>query len=168
MDLDTIDLLILDVDGVLTAGQVAMGEGGDRGRVFHVRDGCFLKLWHRGGGRSAIISGRSSGAVERRASDLGMAAVVQGAADKLQAYQGVLAELGAADGQVCYVGDDLPDLGPMGRCALPVAVSNAAPTVRQAARYVTRLPGGEGAVAEVIELILRKRRLWSRALLLEA
>lgn len=168
MNFDRINVLILDVDGVLTSGQVVLDDQGGDARVFHVHDGCFIKLWHRGGGRSAIISGRQSAAVARRAAELGIEQVIQGAADKLAAYRAVLGELGAGDDQVCYVGDDLPDLAPMARCAWPVAVGDAVPAVKQQARCVTRRGGGAGAVAETIELILRKQRRWSRAELLEA
>ena len=168
MEFDRINLLILDVDGVLTSGQVVFDAGGPTGRTFHVHDGCFVKLWHRSGGQSAIISGRRCPAVEQRAAELGVSRVIQGAGDKLAAYDSLLGELQATDDQVCYVGDDLPDLGPMGRCSLPVAVYNAVPAVKQWACYVTRRPGGDGAVAEVIEFILRKQRRWSQATLLEA
>ncbi len=167
MEFDRINLLILDVDGVLTSGQVVFDAEGPNTRTFHVHDGCFIKLWHHCQGRSAIISGRRCQAVERRAAELGIGRVVQGASDKLAAYQALLSDMEADDDQVCYVGDDLPDLGPMGRCALPVAVYNAVPTVKQRACYVTRRGGGDGAVAEVIELILRKQRRWSQAALLE-
>jgi 3-deoxy-D-manno-octulosonate 8-phosphate phosphatase (KDO 8-P phosphatase) len=168
MELDRINLLVLDVDGVLTSGQLAFDAGGPVGRTFHVQDGCLVKMWERCGGRSAIISGRQCPAVLARAAELGVSNVTQGASDKLAAYDSLLASLGATDDQVCYVGDDLPDLGPMGRCALPVAVYNAVPEVKQRARYVTRRSGGSGAVAEVVEYILRKQHRWTPAALLEA
>lgn len=161
MDLSAIDLLVLDVDGVLTSGEVIIDDEGDLARRFDIHDGCCLKLWHRYGGRSAVISGRETPAVRRRARQLGIETVVQGVADKLSAYQAMLGSFQVTEQRVCYVGDDLPDLGPMGRCAFPVAVANAVPAVKQAAQYVTRRSGGQGAVAEVIELILRKQRRWS-------
>ncbi|MHC4065308.1 MAG: KdsC family phosphatase [Planctomycetota bacterium] len=167
MDFAALDLLILDVDGVLTSGRVTFGAGDSTDRSFDVHDGCCIKLWHGHGGRSALLSGRRSAAVGHRAGELGIETVVQSAADKLTAYQGILSDLGLDDRQVCYVGDDLPDLAPMSRCAFPVAVGSAVPAVKQAAQYVTRRHGGQGAVAEVIELILRKQRRWSRQTLLE-
>jgi len=166
MDFAPIDLLILDVDGVLTSGQVTFGADGPTERTFDVRDGCLVKLWHRAGRRTAILSGRRSAAVDRRAGELGIEQVVQAATDKLSAYDAILADLGASDETVCYVGDDLPDLPPMGRCVFPVAVRNAAPAVKQVAGYVTRRRGGHGAVAEVVELILRKQLRWSREMFL--
>ncbi|MCP4249339.1 MAG: HAD hydrolase family protein [bacterium] len=168
MDIAPLDLLMLDVDGVLTAGQVTFGEQGPIERSFDVHDGCCLKLWQRCGGRVAIISGRQSPAVQARARELGIATVVQGAGDKVASYETVLEEHRAADGQVCFVGDDLPDLGPMRRCGFPVAVENAVPAVKRVAEYVTRSSGGRGAVAEVVELILRKQGHWSGKLLAEA
>ncbi|MFQ5490470.1 MAG: KdsC family phosphatase [Phycisphaerae bacterium] len=161
MDLRLIDVLILDVDGVLTSGQVGFDDAGPTGRTFAVQDGCALKLWHQAGGVSAIVSGRKSQAVARRADELGIKTVIQGVDDKSAAYGQVLERLERGDDRVCYVGDDLPDSGPMGACALPVAVYNAVPAVKGLAQYVTRRPGGGGAVAEVVELILRKQGRWT-------
>ncbi len=163
MDMTLIKLLVLDVDGVLTDGRVVPGEGGDGPKQFHTQDGCAIKLWLRCGGEVAILSGRSSDGVRRRAAELGIQHVHVGCANKPEAYEAILAAIGCAEDAVGYVGDDLPDLGPMARCAFPVAVANAAPAVKRAAMYVTRRPGGFGAVAEVIELLLRKRQHWSRA-----
>ena len=162
MDFDAIHLLILDVDGVLTDGSIVMGESGSVTKVFSVHDGYALKLWRRVGHEIAILSGRTSPAVERRAAELGIEAVRQGCEDKLAVYDRLLEAVRATDAAVCYVGDDAPDLPPMRRCTFPVAVANAVPVVKQTAQYVTRRPGGAGAVAEVIELILRKQRRWKR------
>jgi len=160
MDLAAIDLLILDVDGVLTDGRVTFGPDGPVERTFSVQDGCALKLWHEQGQRSALVSGRSSPVLEQRGRELGVTTVVQGADDKRAACERLLADWGADFARVCYVGDDLPDLGPMARAGLPVAVGNAVPAVKQAAEYVTRHRGGDGAVAEVVERLLRKQRRW--------
>lgn len=152
---------MLDVDGVLTSGQVGFDGQGSGGRWFAVQDGCGLKLWRLAGRQAAIISGRKSQAVVQRAAELGIKVVMQGVDDKLAAYRQVLEQMGADDDRVCYVGDDLPDLGPMGACAFPVAVYNAVPAVKRRAQYVTSRPGGGGAVAEVVELILRKQGKWA-------
>jgi 3-deoxy-D-manno-octulosonate 8-phosphate phosphatase (KDO 8-P phosphatase) len=164
MDFEAIKVLVLDVDGVLTDGAIELPEEGPLTQRFSTQDGCALKLWQRAGHTVAIISGRRSGAVARRAAELGISEIRQGCGDKLAAYEALLRGSGATDGTVCYVGDDLPDLGPMRRCGLPVAVANAVSRVKQASGYVTCRPGGSGAVAEVIELILRKQRRWGREL----
>ena len=150
-----IELLIVDVDGVLTAGGINYGSPELEIKEFHVRDGSGLKIWHRAGKRSGLITGRSSPVVERRAAELGIGLVVQGAADKEPAYRRVLAEAGVTDEAVCYVGDDLPDVPPLRDCGLAVAVADACSQARAVAHYITQAAGGRGAVRETIELILR-------------
>ena len=105
-----IELLLLDVDGVLTDGSIVYTDAGEELKRFHVRDGSGLKLWHLAGKRSAIVSGRKSAAVDRRAAELGVAPVLQGQSEKLPAFGVVLTETGLRAEQVCAVGDDLPDL----------------------------------------------------------
>ena len=150
-----IELLVVDVDGVLTTGGIEYGTPELELKQFHVRDGSGLKLWHQAGKRTGLITGRRSPVVERRAAELGIAFVVQGAAEKLPAFQGLLADAGVTAEAVCYVGDDLPDVPPMRACGLAVAVADACAEARADAHYITRTPGGRGAVREVIELILR-------------
>jgi 3-deoxy-D-manno-octulosonate 8-phosphate phosphatase (KDO 8-P phosphatase) len=157
-----IELLIVDVDGVLTAGGIAYGSPELEIKQFHVRDGSGLKIWHRAGKRSGLITGRSSPVVERRAAELGIGLVVQGAADKGSAYLRLLAEAGVTDEAVCYVGDDLPDVPPLRACGLAVAVADACPEARALAHYLTQAAGGCGAVRETIELILRCQGHWDR------
>lgn len=156
-----IALLVIDVDGVLTAGGIEYGSGGLEIKTFHVRDGSGLKLWHRAGKQSAVITGRTSEVVDIRANELGIATVVQGASDKLPAFLHLLEKNKVSPGQVAYVGDDLPDLPPMLRAGLAVAVADAASEVRACAHFVTRAAGGCGAVREVIELVLRGQGRWS-------
>jgi len=167
MEPTEVKLLILDVDGVLTDGRISSAGGEESARRFHVHDGCAIKLWKRSGGKIAILSGREGRDVVSRAAELEIDWVKLGVADKLAGYEAILASADCVDAAVVYVGDDLPDLGPMSRCAWPVAVADAIPEVKRAARYVTRRPAGCGAVAEVIELILRKQKRWSPALLRE-
>jgi 3-deoxy-D-manno-octulosonate 8-phosphate phosphatase (KDO 8-P phosphatase) len=155
-----IELLMLDVDGVLTDGGITHGSGGLEIKTFHVRDGSGLKVWHACGKRTALVTGRRSTAVDVRAAELGIAIVVQGAGDKLAACREVLARVSMTPDAVCYVGDDLPDLPPLLQCGLAVAVADACAEVRQAADYVSRVRGGHGAVREVAELILRCQGLW--------
>ena len=162
MDKTFIKLLILDVDGVLTDGRITAAPSGEWTKAFYVQDGCALKLWQRSGGKVALLSGRTEEAINRRAAELGIEWVHGGVTDKLRAYRAVLALAGCRDAAVSYVGDDLPDLRPMRCCGFPVAVADAAPAVKRAAHYVTRRHGGAGAVAEVVELLLRKQKRWSQ------
>jgi 3-deoxy-D-manno-octulosonate 8-phosphate phosphatase (KDO 8-P phosphatase) len=157
-----IELLVLDVDGVLTEGGIVYGAGGMEIKRFHVRDGSGLKLWKQAGKRSAIITGRSSPVVDVRAAELGVEFVFQGASDKLSVYNGLLAEIKLPPSAVCYVGDDLPDLACLQNCRLAAVVGDGCREARAAAHYVTRTPGGGGAVREVIELILRCQGEWGR------
>jgi 3-deoxy-D-manno-octulosonate 8-phosphate phosphatase (KDO 8-P phosphatase) len=155
-----VELLLLDVDGVLTDGTIVYGDRGDEIKAFHVRDGSGLKFWTGAGKRAGILSGRKSPVVTRRAAELGLSIVVQGAADKMAALPDVLKEANVTAGQVCYVGDDVPDVPLLRDCGLGVAVADACPEVRAAADYITSTPGGRGAVREVIELLLSAQGLW--------
>jgi 3-deoxy-D-manno-octulosonate 8-phosphate phosphatase (KDO 8-P phosphatase) len=155
-----VNVLVLDVDGVLTNGHIVLADGGVETKAFHVRDGTGLKVWGRAGKRTAIITGRTSAIVVRRAAEVGIDQVLQGAADKLSAFRQLLEREGGSASEVCYVGDDLPDLPPMRQCGLAVAVADACPEILAEAHYVTRAPGGGGGVREVIELILRCQGHW--------
>lgn len=165
MKAERIKLLVLDVDGVLTDGRIQASSDGEPTKTFHVQDGCAIKLWRHSGGKVAILSGRTSDALAKRAAELGIDWVRTGVKNKLSAYAAILTAAGYKDPAVAYLGDDLPDLGPLLRCGFPVAVSNAVSEVKRAATYVTRRAGGEGAVAEVVELLLRKQGRWSRELI---
>jgi 3-deoxy-D-manno-octulosonate 8-phosphate phosphatase (KDO 8-P phosphatase) len=155
-----IELLLLDVDGVLTDGALVYTDAGAELKRFHVRDGSGLKLWRDAGKRAAIVSGRNSPAVDRRAAELGITPVRQGCADKLPAFEAILAETGLRPEQVCAVGDDLPDLPVLLRCGLAVAVADACSEVRAEAVYVTAVPGGHGAVRDAVEWLLKLRGEW--------
>ncbi|MFL5245587.1 MAG: KdsC family phosphatase [Gemmataceae bacterium] len=155
-----IELLVVDVDGVLTAGGITYADDGKELKTFHVRDGSGLKIWEYLGKRSAIISGRLSRVVEIRAAEVGVATVIQGAMHKMPAYRKLLKETGLKPHQVCFVGDDAPDLPILRNCGLAIAPADACPDVLQAVHLVTIRRGGEGAVREVIELILRCQGLW--------
>jgi 3-deoxy-D-manno-octulosonate 8-phosphate phosphatase (KDO 8-P phosphatase) len=155
-----IELLLLDVDGVLTDGGIIYGDDRVELKVFHVRDGSGLKIWHRAGKRSALLSGRSSRVVEVRAAELAISVVLQGASDKWPAYQRILTEMHMRPEQVCCMGDDIPDLPLLRHCGLAVAVADACPEAREDAHYVTRAAGGRGAVRETIEFILRCQGHW--------
>jgi 3-deoxy-D-manno-octulosonate 8-phosphate phosphatase (KDO 8-P phosphatase) len=159
-----IELLLLDVDGVLTDGSIIYTADGVELKRFHVRDGSGLKFWHNLGKRSAIISGRTSMAVERRAAELGITPVFQGYSDKWAAFAQLLAETGLAPEQVCAIGDDLPDLPVLRAAGLAVAVADACPEVRAAADYTTNLPGGRGAVRDAIEWLMKLQGRWDETL----
>jgi 3-deoxy-D-manno-octulosonate 8-phosphate phosphatase (KDO 8-P phosphatase) len=155
-----IQILVLDVDGVLTDGRITYTANGMEVKSFHVRDGSGLVFWQRLGGRVAIISGRASPAVDVRAAELGVTLVRQGADDKKCAFRAVLEATGLRPEQACCVGDDLPDLPLLRACGLAVAVADACPEVRAVAHYVTRAAGGRGAVREVVEVVLRAQGRW--------
>jgi 3-deoxy-D-manno-octulosonate 8-phosphate phosphatase (KDO 8-P phosphatase) len=154
-------LLVLDVDGVLTDGRITYTADGVEIKSFHVRDGVAIAFWQRLGRKTAIVSGRASKAVDVRAAELGVTLVRQGTADKRLALRQILALTGVRPEQVCGVGDDLPDVPLLRACGLAVAVADACEEAKAAAHYVTRAPGGYGAVREVVELILRAQGRWA-------
>jgi len=162
--LSSIKLLILDVDGVMTTGALAYCAAGNEEKTFYVQDGGAIGLWRKTGGSVAIISGRKAEAVEARGKDLGITTIVQGVLDKMPVYETICRQAGVADDEVSFVGDALLDIGPMRRCGYPIAVANALPRVKRVARYVTRRAGGEGAVAEAVERLLRHNGTWAEAL----
>ena len=147
-------LLVLDVDGVLTDGTLYFSATGEEIKAFNIQDGLGVKLLRGSGVEVAIITGRRSAALERRAENLGVSRLMQGIEDKLAAFMQLADALGLTPDRIGCVGDDLPDLPLLRRCALSVAVPAAAQRVRDAAHYVTRAGGGRGAVREVCELIL--------------
>lgn len=159
---DDIKLLVLDVDGVLTDGRIIYTDSGELVKVFDAADGAGLKYWHRVDKLSAIISGRTSTAVTKRAGELNIARVLQGVKDKAPVLSELMAEMKVAAAQTAYVGDDLVDLPAMRMVGFPVATANARPEVIAAAEYVTRAEGGRGAVREVVEMILKAQGLWER------
>jgi 3-deoxy-D-manno-octulosonate 8-phosphate phosphatase (KDO 8-P phosphatase) len=150
----SIRLAIFDVDGVMTDGTLYIGEHGEAFKAFNILDGHGMKMLQGAGIATAIISGRSSEAVARRAAELGIEHVVQGSHDKVAAFEALIATLDLTADQCSFVGDDLPDLPVMRLCGLAVAVANAAEPVKSAAHYVTRAAGGRGAVREFCELVL--------------
>ncbi|MCO5172031.1 MAG: alpha/beta fold hydrolase [Planctomycetes bacterium] len=154
--------LVLDVDGVLTTGALVYDGEGEGPKTFDVRDGLGIKLLQEHGVQVAILSGRSTPAVARRAQDLGIAEVHLGVRDKVAGLRRVLDALGVDEAAVAYMGDDLVDLGPLRRVALPAAPADAHPEVRRAARFITRAPGGHGAVRELCDHLLRARGAWAR------
>jgi YrbI family 3-deoxy-D-manno-octulosonate 8-phosphate phosphatase len=157
---EKIELILSDVDGVLTGGQIVFDNEGIETKQFHIRDGLGIKIWQRAGYRFGLITGRSSHIVKIRAAELGVELVRQTAEDKLPFALEIFRNLGLHPDQACYIGDDLPDLPVMRSVGLAVAVADACTEMREAAHYVTQLRGGEGAVRETIELILKAQKRW--------
>ena len=155
-----IKLLLMDCDGVLTDGRIWLFENGEEQKGFHTRDGLGIELWHRAGLKSGIISGRKSSAVEARARGLGMSFVRQGCEDKQGAFADTLALAEVTNEEVAFIGDDLNDIPLMRQSGLGIAVADAALETRERAHYVTKTVGGQGAVREVIELILKSQGRW--------
>jgi 3-deoxy-D-manno-octulosonate 8-phosphate phosphatase (KDO 8-P phosphatase) len=156
-----VELLLLDVDGVLTDGSIVYSDAGEELKAFHVRDGSGLKFWQTAGKRAAIVSGRTSAAVSRRAAELGVELVLQGQGNKNRAFDEILGRTGLAPSEVCAVGDDLPDLVVLERSGVRVAVADACPEVRAVADYVTMVPGGRGAAREAVEWLLTLQGRWT-------
>lgn len=150
-------LLVLDVDGVLTDGGLWFGPRGEIHKRFHVRDGHGIKLVQQAGIVVAVISGRRSAAVARRCKELGIRHVFQGVADKWAVLEKLLARLAITPAEVACIGDDTPDVPLFARAGFAVAVHDAHPLARAAADRTTTLPGGQGAVRELCDWLLRAR-----------
>ena len=155
-----IKLLLMDCDGVLTDGLLWLTPDGDEQKAFHARDGQGISLLERAGLQTGIITGRTSSAVDRRAQDLKMSYVRQYAKDKVKALEEILAEAGVTTNECAYIGDDVADIPVMRRVGLAVAVADAVEETKHAAHYITRLKGGQGAVREVCDFILKTQGRW--------
>jgi 3-deoxy-D-manno-octulosonate 8-phosphate phosphatase (KDO 8-P phosphatase) len=152
--LGRIKLLIMDVDGVLTDGRLFFTERGEETKVFHVRDGQGLVMFHKAGFRSGIISGRNSPVVDLRMKQLGVQFIWQGRKEKISALHELIAAAGVEPEQAAFIGDDTPDAEVFPLVGLAVAVGDAHDQVKAAAHYTTARDGGRGAVRELIDLIL--------------
>lgn len=149
-----IKLAAFDIDGVMTDGGLHYTDDGGELKTFNVQDGLGIVLMRRAGFELAIVTGRTSGVVESRASDLGIHHVFQGVADKRATVAGLLEKLGLQWSECAYMGDDLIDLSVMAQCGLAIAPANARPVVKAHAQLVTDAAGGQGAVREAIEFIM--------------
>ncbi len=156
-----IRLVSFDVDGVLTDGKLYYTDQGAEIKAFNVQDGSALKLLERHGLQIAVITGRDSPMVTRRASELGIHHVYQGVEDKTETLDRLCFDLGLKPAEAAHVGDDLPDLALFQKVGLAIGVPNGHPTALASTDYVTRLTGGQGVAREVGELILRARGLWA-------
>ncbi|MBI3329537.1 MAG: HAD hydrolase family protein [Nitrospinae bacterium] len=155
-----IRLLIMDVDGVLTDGRIWHDTLGQEFKSFDVKDGHGIVMAHRAKLRTALISGRESESTVRRAKELGIEIVFQKIWNKLEVYEQILRDTQLTPEEVAYVGDDVIDIPLLHRVGLAVAVADAVEEVKAAAHVVTQRAGGQGAVREVIELILRAQGQW--------
>jgi len=155
-----IRLIVSDVDGVWTDGKIIyLGEAREV-KEFNVRDGLAAKLSQKAGIPVALLTSRSSPALERRARELGIVELHQGASNKLEAFERLALRLDLDLGQILYLGDDLPDLAPMTRAGISAAPADAAAEVREAAMWKLETAGGRGAFRETVERLLKERGEW--------
>jgi 3-deoxy-D-manno-octulosonate 8-phosphate phosphatase (KDO 8-P phosphatase) len=150
-----VKLLVLDVDGVLSDGRLLYSNSGDEIKAFYTADGLGIKLLQSEGVKVAIITGRNSEIVSRRARELGIEYLVQGRDDKLEALRELLLQLDLKLSATAYMGDDLPDLGAIQACALGMTVANGSEYVASHADWCSQHSGGRGAVREACEFILQ-------------
>jgi 3-deoxy-D-manno-octulosonate 8-phosphate phosphatase (KDO 8-P phosphatase) len=160
-----IRLIVSDVDGVWTDGRIIYSGDQQEIKEFNVRDGLGVKLAQKVGLIVALVTSRRSPALERRARELGITELHQGASNKLEQTERVAAKLGLTMNQVLYIGDDLPDLAPMTRAAISAAPADAAPEVLAVATWKMESAGGRGAFRELVERLLRERGDWEAIIL---
>ncbi|WP_197416519.1 MULTISPECIES: HAD family hydrolase [unclassified Massilia] len=159
-----VKVMIFDVDGVLTDGSLTYGPDGEVTKTFYVLDGLGIQLLNRTGVQTAIISARNSPIVVKRAADLGITHVFQGQHDKRLAFADLLARTGVTAEQCGYIGDDVIDLPLFTRVGFAVTVPSGHPEVQYRAHYVTKNPGGRGAVREVCDMLMRAQGSYEQAM----
>jgi 3-deoxy-D-manno-octulosonate 8-phosphate phosphatase (KDO 8-P phosphatase) len=155
-----IKLILSDVDGVLTDGLITIDNAGIESKSFYVRDGQAIRLWCNAGFQFGLLTARNSQIVKIRAAELGITLVRQGFAEKLPAAREMIQQSGLDPSEVCYIGDDLPDLPVMFEVGLSATVADGANEVRQAAKWVMNASGGRGAVRELVERLLKAKGRW--------
>jgi len=158
-----VKMIIIDVDGVLTDGTIVTGDSNDELKFFNVKDGIGIQLALAAGIKVVLITGRFSNALVRRAKELRVDEVCQNAYNKLSAYENLLKKHSLTDKDVCYIGDDIPDIPVLKRAGISYAVNDAVDEVKSAAEYVTQRNGGKGAVREMIDTLLKSEGLWNKA-----
>jgi 3-deoxy-D-manno-octulosonate 8-phosphate phosphatase (KDO 8-P phosphatase) len=159
--LKAVKIFLCDVDGVLTDGTVYMG-GGVEFKRFHIRDGLGLKFLQLHGIKVGWVSRRPSSATQQRADDLKIDFLVQHNGGKIEGVEGILGQTGRNWTDICYVGDDVVDIAVLKKAGLGVAVGDGVAEARAAADYVTKAPGGNGAIREIVEMILKAQQKWKR------
>ena len=155
-----IRLLCLDVDGVLTDGSIWLDSNGDELKRFHVRDGLGIKAWQTQGNQIAVVTGRGGPAMQARMAELGIEHVLERVSDKAESVRSLQEQLGFTPGQTAFMGDDLADLPAFARSGYSMAPSDADEEVLARADWVSARRGGQGAVREAIEHLLRSRGVW--------
>ena len=157
-----IKLILLDVDGILCRGDITYIDNGFEIKTFNIYDGLGIKLAQMAGIKTGVITARKSYALKRRMKELKLDIVYQGNENKYEAYQKIKRKLNIDDKQICYLGDDLHDLPILYKVGFAVTVANAREEVKAVADYITENRGGEGAVREIIELILKKQKKYDK------
>jgi 3-deoxy-D-manno-octulosonate 8-phosphate phosphatase (KDO 8-P phosphatase) len=157
-----IELLVTDVDGVMTDGKIILDDRGIETKYFHVRDGLAFSLWRKAGKHTAILSGRKNTAVDLRARSLKITHVLQGYEQKEAPLRILIDQLGLSPRQVCYVGDDLPDLPVLSIVGLGACPADATAEVKDTAHLITHAHGGNGTIREVVEFILKSQGIWMK------
>jgi 3-deoxy-D-manno-octulosonate 8-phosphate phosphatase (KDO 8-P phosphatase) len=155
-----IKLLLLDVDGVLTGGEIIYADSGEQLKIFNVKDGIGIRMLKAAGIQVGIITGRTGKALMHRCRNLGIDLLFDGIRDKAGIMDQISAQTGIAPEAIAFIGDDLPDLSVMKKAGLSVAVSDAHEIIRETAHVTTLAPGGKGAVREVCEAILKAQGQW--------
>ncbi|MBU4305931.1 MAG: HAD-IIIA family hydrolase [Candidatus Omnitrophica bacterium] len=155
-----IKLLVVDVDGVMTDGSIIYGNFNDDYRRFNLQDGFGFVLLHKAGIKSAIITGKSSKALQRRAKELKIHSICQNAENKLKVFRNILKKFKLKPEDACYIGDDLMDMPVLRAAGVAVTVPQACDEIKDIADYVTKRNAGDGAIREVIELILKAQDKW--------
>lgn len=158
-----IQLLILDIDGVMTDGAIFFDETGRQSRAYHITDGLGIALWRAVGGKTAILTSKRSDSIVARAKMLKIDLVEQGEDDKIPGFERILEATGVTAEQTAYMGDDLLDGPILRRVGYPITVANGVEEVKRIARFVTKRGGGQGAVREAIEHLLHEQDQWSAA-----
>jgi 3-deoxy-D-manno-octulosonate 8-phosphate phosphatase (KDO 8-P phosphatase) len=157
-----IELLLMDVDGVLTPGHMVIMDSGKEIKIFNVQDGFGIMLWHKAGLKSAIITAGKAPAISHRARALNVDAVYDNIKDKLGSYNQLKDKFNLSDDQICFIGDDLIDIPILKRAGLACVVENANIDTKRFAHYKCGFQGGRGAVREIIDMILKSKGLWHK------
>ena len=159
-----VKLLVSDVDGTLTDGRLYYDSNGVDGKAFNVLDGMGIQMLARAGIQVGLLSAKKSAVLEARSGDLDLAFCMAGVSDKVSQLDELLPALGLSYDEIGYIGDDLNDLPCLERSAFPATVADARPEVKRVAAYITRARGGDGAVRELAEVLLRAQGLWTDSL----